>query len=487
MEAPSWRTLLHRVDDYRWEVPVDHKPGMRVPVRIYASEELLDIAGEEHAIEQAANVATLPGIVWRSLAMPDIHWGYGFPIGGVAAMRLDDGVISPGGVGFDINCGTRLIRTDLTEGDVRPVLKQLVDQLFRDVPAGLGGHSDLSLSGPELDDLMVRGASWMVERGFGWPEDLEVTESQGRLPGADPNTVSARARQRGHVQLGTLGAGNHFLEVQVLEQVFDRDLATRFSLGDPGQVLIFFHCGSRGFGHQICQDYLDVMEEATARYAIELPDKQLACAPIRSPEGQRYLAAMAAAANFAWANRQCIAHRVRQAFAKVFGRPAEDMGMRMVYDVAHNIAKIERHEFEGEAVDLCVHRKGATRAFPAGHPDLPACYRDVGQPVLVPGDMGRYSYVAVGQPQAMHETWGSACHGAGRVRSRHEAKRILQGVDVARRLADLGIVVRCQNRAALAEEASEAYKDVANVVEALEGAGISRNVARMRPVGVVKG
>lgn len=487
MEAPSWRTILQRVDDYRWEVPVDHKPGMRVPVRIYASEELLDITGEEHAIEQAANVAMLPGIVWRSLAMPDIHWGYGFPIGGVAAMRLDDGVISPGGVGFDINCGTRLIRTDLTEGDVRPVLKQLVDQLFRDVPAGLGGSSDLVLSGSELDDLMVRGASWMVERGLGWPEDLEVTESQGRLPGADPNTVSARARQRGHVQLGTLGAGNHFLEVQVLEQVFDRDLASRFGLGEPGQVLVFFHCGSRGFGHQICQDYLDVMEEASARYGIELPDKQLACAPIRSPEGQRYLAAMAAAANFAWANRQCIAHRVRQAFAKVFRKPAEDMGMRMVYDVAHNIAKIERHEFEGEAVDLCVHRKGATRAFPAGHPDLPACYRDVGQPVLVPGDMGRYSYIAVGQPQAMHETWGSACHGAGRVRSRHEARRILQGVNVAKRLADLGIVVRCQNTAALAEEASEAYKDVANVVEALEGAGISRNVARMRPIGVVKG
>jgi tRNA-splicing ligase RtcB len=485
--AANWRALLKRIDEYRWELPADYKPGMRVPARIYADETLLDIAGEEHAIEQAANVATLPGIVWRSLAMPDIHWGYGFPIGGVAAMRLEDGVISPGGVGFDINCGTRLIRTDLHERDVRPVLKQLVDQLFRDIPAGLGGKSGFEVTGAELDDLMVRGAAWMTDRGLGWPDDLEVTESHGRLLGADPSHVSVRARQRGAAQLGTLGAGNHFLEVQVLDTVFDRAAAARFGLGEPGQVLVFFHCGSRGFGHQICQDYLDVMEEAASRYAIPLADKQLACAPIRSPEGERYLSAMAAGANFAWANRQYIAYWVRRSFEHVFRRTAEDMGMRMVYDVAHNIAKIERHVFEGRDAELCVHRKGATRAFPAGHPDVPERYRDIGQPVLIPGDMGRYSFLAIGQPQAMTETWGSTCHGAGRVRSRHEAKRLLKGVDVAQRLADLGIVVRCQNRAALAEEASEAYKDVANVVDVLERAGISRNVAKMRPIGVVKG
>jgi tRNA-splicing ligase RtcB len=479
--------MLQRIDEYRWEIPVGYKPGMRVPARIYADESLLDIAGEEHALEQAANVAMLPGIVWRSLAMPDIHWGYGFPIGGVAAMRIDDGVISPGGVGFDINCGTRLIRSDLHEHDVRPVLKQLVDQLFRDIPAGLGGRGELTVADVDLDDLMVRGAAWMIDHGYGSADDLEVTESGGCLAGADPGAVSQRARQRGRGQLGTLGAGNHFLEVQVVDTIYDSVAATRFGLTGPGQVLVFLHCGSRGFGHQICQDYLDVMEEAAARYEIALPDKQLACAPIRSPEGGRYLAAMAAGANFAWANRQHITHWVRRSFEHVFKRPSEDMGLRMVYDVAHNIAKFEKHQFEGKEMELCVHRKGATRAFPSGHPDVPERYRDIGQPVLIPGDMGRYSFLAVGQAQAMSETWGSACHGAGRIRSRHEAKRLLHDVNIQKRLADLGIIVRCHNRNALAEEASEAYKDVANVVEVLERAGISHNVARTRPIGVMKG
>jgi tRNA-splicing ligase RtcB len=483
----SWRDILRPVDPYRWEVAADYKPGMLVPVRIYADEELLDIAGEEHAVEQAVNVAMLPGIVWRSLAMPDIHWGYGFPIGGVAAMRLDDGVISPGGVGFDINCGTRLLVTNLTLDDVRPAQKQLVDQLFRDIPAGLGGQSELEVTDSELDDIMVRGSTWMIERGYGWPEDVQRTESEGVIAEADPSAVSQRARQRGRSQLGTLGAGNHFLEVQVLDTVFDREAATRFGLREPGQILVFFHCGSRGFGHQICQDYLDVMEEAAKHYEISLPDKQLACAPIRSIEGKRYLSAMAAAANFAFSNRQHITYWVRRSFEHVFKRSAEDMEMHLVYDVAHNMAKIERHTFEGREIDLCVHRKGATRAFPAGHPDVPQRYRDIGQPVLVPGDMGRYSFLAVGLPDAMSETWGSTCHGAGRVRSRHEAKRILKGVDLTKRLADLGIIVRAQNRAALAEEASEAYKDVANVVEVLQRAGISRNVAKLRPIGVIKG
>jgi tRNA-splicing ligase RtcB len=483
----DWRHVLQRVDAYRWELPVDYKPGMRVPARIYADEALLAILEEEQALEQVANVATLPGIVWRSLAMPDIHWGYGFPIGGVAAMRVDDGVVSPGGVGFDINCGTRLITTTLTERDVAPRITDLVNQLFRDVPAGLGATGPLVLSDAELDEVMVRGSAWMVERGYGWRDDLEVTENGGCLAGADPAAVSARARRRGSAQLGTLGAGNHFLEVQVVDTVYDPAVAARFDISAPGQVVVFLHCGSRGFGHQVCQDYLAVMEVAAARYDIQLPDKQLACAPIRSDEGQRYLAAMAAAANFAWANRQYITYWVRRSFEHVFHRTAEEMGMRLLYDVAHNMAKIEQHRFEGAEIELCVHRKGATRAFPAGHPDVPERYRDIGQPVLVPGDMGRYSFLAVGQQRAMEETWGSACHGAGRVCSRHAAKRLLKGVDVARRLADSGIVVRCHNRAALAEEASEAYKDVATVVDVLERAGISRNVAKMRPLGVIKG
>ena len=483
----TWREMLQQIDEYRWELPLSYKAGMRVPARVYADESLLDIVGEEQALEQAANVAMLPGIVWRSLAMPDIHWGYGFPIGGVAAMRVEDGVVSPGGVGFDINCGTRLLVTNLSEAEIRPRIKELADQLFRDVPAGLGGKGPLSLSDPELDDLMVRGSAWMVERGFGWPEDLELTESHGCLPGADPAKVSARARARGKNQLGTLGSGNHFLEVQALSEVYDRPAATAFGVGEPGQVLVFFHCGSRGFGHQVCQDYLDVMEAAAREYAISLPDKQLACAPIASPQGQDYLAAMAAAANFAWANRQYIAYWIRRSFAKVFGRPAEELGMHVVYDVAHNSAKVERHTFEGREIEVCVHRKGATRAFPAGHPEIPERYAEVGQPVLVPGDMGRYSFLCVGEAAAMDETWGSTCHGAGRVRSRHEAIRLLKGVDVAQRLADMGIVVRAHNRRALAEEASEAYKDVANVVEVLEKAGIARRVARLSPLAVIKG
>jgi tRNA-splicing ligase RtcB len=366
-------------------------------------------------------------------------------------------------------------------------LKELVNQLYRDAPPGLGGHGFLRLQGRELDDLMVRGAAWVVERGYGDAEDLETTESRGCLAGADPSAVSERARQRGLVQLGTMGSGNHFLELQVLEQVFDREAARTFGLDEPGQVVIALHCGSRGFGHQVCQDYLRVMEKAAVKYKIELPDKQLACAPVASPEGEAYLGAMAAAANFAWANRQAITHQIRRAIMKVTGRSKEELGLHLMYDVAHNIAKIERHRFNGRDMTVCVHRKGATRAFPALHPELPERYRRVGQPVLVPGDMGRYSYVAVGTDQAMNETWGSTCHGAGRVRSRGAAKRLLAGVDIAKRLADQGIVVRAQDPRALAEEASEAYKDVASVVDVLEHAGISRKVARMRPIGVIKG
>ena len=484
---PGWRQILQRLDDHRWELPVTYKDGMRVPARIYASEALLDIVAQEHAIDQAANVACLPGIEWRSLAMPDIHWGYGFPIGGVAAMRLDDGVVSPGGVGFDINCGARVLTTTLSEADVRPHLQPLLNQLFRDIPAGIGGKSELAVSADDLDAIMVRGAAWMVERGYGRPEDLEATESRGCLPDADPAKVSARARQRGHVQLGSLGSGNHFLEIQVLERIFEPVAARAFGLTQPGQVLVFLHTGSRGFGHQVCQDFLELMERASHRYDISLPDRQLACAPLASPEGRDYLAAMACAANFAWANRQRITHLVRRAFARVLDRSEEALGLQVLYDVAHNIAKIERHRRNGREIDLCVHRKGATRAFPAGHPDLPPRYHAVGQPVLVPGDMSRYSYIAIGLPGAMAETWGSSCHGAGRLQSRHAAKRMLRGVDLVKRLEAQGIIVRCRNRSALAEEASEAYKDVADVIEVLEHAGLARAVARMRPIGVIKG
>ncbi|HEY7465932.1 MAG TPA: RtcB family protein [Dehalococcoidia bacterium] len=483
----EWKQVLQRVDDYRWELPVSYKQGMLVPARVYADESLLELLSEEQALEQAANVAMLPGIVWRSLAMPDIHWGYGFPIGGVAAMRVEDGVVSPGGVGFDINCGTRILLTNLTHDDVSGRLKELVDQLFRDVPAGLGGKGPLTLTSPELDEVMVSGTSWMIEHGYGWPGDLEVTESHGRLAGADPAAVSERARKRGMSQLGTLGSGNHFLEVQAVETIFDSAAAECFGLSRPGQVIVFLHCGSRGFGHQVCQDYLDVMETASKRYGFQLPDKQLACAPVRSEEGTAYLGAMNAAANFAWANRQYITYWVRRSFAKVFGRSAEDMDMRLLYDVAHNIAKIERHTYEGSEIEVCVHRKGATRAFPAGHPEIPAAYREFGQPVLIPGDMGRYSYVCVGEERAMQETWGSTCHGAGRIRSRHEAIRLLKGVNIAQRLEEQGILVRAHNRAALAEEASEAYKDVASVVDVLERAGIARRVVRTRPLAVIKG
>ncbi len=483
----NWLKILKQIDDYRWELPQDYKPGMRVPALIFADRAMLEQMGDDQAIEQAANVATLPGIVGRSLAMPDIHWGYGFPIGGVAAMRVEDGVVSPGGVGFDINCGTRVITTTLQEEEVRPILRELVNQLYRDAPPGLGGHGFLRLNRRELDELMVHGASWMVERGYGEPDDLDATESRGCLEGADLGAVSERARQRGLAQLGTLGSGNHFLEVQVVEQIFDETAARAFRLDGPGQVVIFFHCGSRGFGHQVCQDYLRVMEKAAATYQIELPDKQLACAPISSPEGKAYLGAMAAAANYAWANRQGITHQIRRAIMKVTGRSREELGLHLLYDVAHNIAKIETHRQNGREVTVCVHRKGATRAFPAGHPEVAERYRQVGHPVLIPGDMGRYSYLAVGTERAMEETWGSCCHGAGRVRSRGSAKRLLAGVDIAERLAKQGIVVRAQNPRALAEEASEAYKDVAQVVDILEHAGISRKVARMRPIGVIKG
>ncbi|MCR4402495.1 MAG: RtcB family protein [Firmicutes bacterium] len=459
---------------------------MRVPGLIYADERHVASIREDQAPEQVANAAFLPGIVGMSLAMPDIHWGYGFAIGGVGATLADAGVISPGGVGFDINCGVRMLRTNLFEGDVRPRLEQLVNQLFRDIPSGVGSTGIIKLGKDDTAEVLEKGALWAVEKGYGWPRDLDHTEERGAMKGARAGKVSDKAVKRGMPQLGTLGSGNHFLEVQVVEEVFDAGLAERFKLA-PGQIVVMIHSGSRGLGHQVCTDYLAVMEQAIAKYGIRIPDRQLACAPLDSPEGQDYFAAMACAANYAWANRQCIMHWTRQSFAKVFGRPPEDLGMELIYDVAHNIAKIEDHVVEGKKRRVCVHRKGATRAFPAGHPDVPTDYRDIGQPVLVPGDMGRNSYLLVGTERAMEETFGSTCHGAGRVMSRAAAKKTVSGAVLQAELRERGIIAKAASKASLAEETPEAYKDVNEVVRVCHGAGISRKVARMRPIGVIKG
>jgi tRNA-splicing ligase RtcB (3'-phosphate/5'-hydroxy nucleic acid ligase) len=445
---------------------------------------------DDPALEQVANVATLPGIVGDSLAMPDIHWGYGFPVGGVAATRVTDGVVSPGGIGFDINCGVRLLRSDLDADDIRARAGALADELFRQVPSGLGGHGRRRLSDDQLDAVLAEGAGWAVEQGLGTADDLERTEERGRYGPVDLSAVSARARARGRDQLGTLGSGNHFLEVAYIERVLDEDVATGLGLR-PGGATVMIHCGSRGLGHQVCTDHVAVMDRAVERFGIELPDRQLACAPLDSEEARRYLGAMAAAANFAWANRQLIAHAARQAFARVFaGAKGDDgsaLGLRQVYDLSHNMAKIEEHVVSDTAIRVCVHRKGATRAFPAGRPELPAAYREIGQPVLIPGDMGRASYVAVAAPGAMAAAFGSTCHGAGRLLSRHAALRQLRGVNVARDLAARGIEVRCARPELLAEEASVAYKDVDAVVAVAAGAGMITPVARLRPLIVVKG
>ena len=478
---------ITRIDDYRWEIPITYKPGMRVPGLIFSDEQMLRHIQDEQSLEQVANVAFLPGIVGRSLAMPDIHWGYGFPIGGVAATRVDDGVISPGGVGFDINCGVRLLRTNLTEKEVKPRIEKLLADLFINVPSGLGSKGKIRLKGNEIDRLLLKGAGWAVAAGYGEPEDLEFTEDHGCLKGADPDKVSFKAKTRGTPQSGTLGSGNHFLEIQVVDEVYDAGIAQAFGIEEKGQILVLIHTGSRGFGHQVCDDYLKTMGTAVRNYGIDLPDRQLACAPVNSPEGQSYLAAMACAANYAWANRQCITHWTRESFSRVLGKSPRDLGMRLVYDVAHNIAKIEKHQVEGKKLTVCVHRKGATRAFPAGHPDIPEAYRKVGQPVLIPGDMGRYSYVAVGTEKAMEETFGSTCHGAGRAKSRSAARRSISGADVAAELAAKGIAIQVANIASLAEEAPAAYKDVAEVIHITDAAGISPKVIKARPIGVIKG
>ncbi|MFC2066322.1 RtcB family protein [Chloroflexota bacterium] len=484
---PRWNGPLEKVDDYRWRIPKSYKAGMRVPGLIYADEGMLRHVLEEQALEQVANVAFLPGIVNYSLAMPDIHWGYGFPIGGVAAMRVDDGVVSPGGVGFDINCGVRFLRTNLTQEEVRPKIKELLEALYTNVPSGVGSKGKIRLRSSEINEVLAKGSRWAVEKGYGRPEDLDTTEERGEMAGADPAHVSGRAKERGIPQLGTLGSGNHFLEVAVVDQIYEADIARAMGIDQVGQVFLLIHCGSRGLGHQTADDYIKEMVRAMQKYGIDVPDRQLACSPIKSPEGQAYLAAMWCAANYAWANRQCITHWVRESFCKVLGKSEEEAGLELIYDVTHNIAKIEEHEVDGHKEKLCVHRKGATRAFPAGHPDVPRKYSHIGQPVFIPGDMGRLSYVLVGTEQAMKETFGSTCHGAGRLQSRAAAKKHASGRDVLRALEARGITVRTGSLAGLAEEASEAYKDVILVVGVAHSADISKIVARTRPIGVIKG
>ena len=479
------REFLKKIDDYRWEIDPDYKPGMRVPGLLYANAHMLEQIGEDQSPEQVANVAFLPGIVGKSMAMPDVHWGYGFPIGGVAATRVSDGVVSPGGVGFDINCGVRLLLTGLTEKDIRPRIEDIIAQLFVNIPSGLGSEGRIRLQEKQINKVLRHGSRWAIEEGYGTKDDLEFTEEHGCLKGADPGQVSDKAKTRGIPQLGTLGSGNHFLEIQVVDEIYDRAAARAFGVEQIGQALILIHTGSRGLGYQVCDDYLKTMGAAVKKYGIQLPDRQLACAPVKSPEGESYIAAMACAANYAWANRQCITHWTRQTLSGIFGINPDEF--KLVYDVAHNIAKIEKHKVNGKELLLCVHRKGATRAFPAGHPDVPAAYQDTGQPVLIPGDMGRYSYVAVGTEKAMEETFGSTCHGAGRVQSRSAAKRTLSPSDVAGQLRKKGITFRAASRSALVEEAPEAYKDVSEVVDVASGAGISRKVFKVRPIGVIKG
>ena len=456
---------------------------MRTDVVVYASPALIEQIRKDLSLEQAMNVATLPGIVGPSLAMPDIHQGYGFPIGGVAAMDWETGVVSPGGVGFDINCGVRLLTTSLTEADVRPRLRDLVNQVFRDVPCGTGGEGPVKIDKKQLEEVLVEGAQWMVAQGYGDQRDAEFCEESGRLEGADPGAVSERAKQRGRPQLGTLGSGNHFLEVQYVEQIHDPEAARTMGL-EQGQAVVLVHCGSRGLGHQVCTDYLAQMGPAMKRYNITLPDRQLACVPIQSPEGQAYLAAMRASANYAWANRQAILHFLRGAFCKVFG---QDCRLSLVYDVCHNIAKRERHVMEGKKCDVLVHRKGATRAFPPGHRDIPGAYRQIGQPVLIPGSMGTASWILVGAEGAMRETFGSVCHGAGRLMSRTAARKGRDAREVQQRLEEQGILVRSESRDGILEEVPEAYKNVDEVIEVVHEAGLARKVARFRPMGVIKG
>lgn len=475
---------LRKIDDYRWEVP---KSGqMRVPGIIYAGNSLIESIKQEEAVKQVANVATLPGIIKASIAMPDIHWGYGFPIGGVAAFDWETGIISPGGVGYDINCGVRLANTKLCETDVKEKLEDLVDSLYRNIPSGVGSTGNIKLAYSEEKKVLKEGSKWALRHGMAEESDIEHTEDFGCMPNADPDTVSDKALERGLKQLGTLGSGNHFLEIGLVEKIYDLDVARVFGLFE-GQITIMLHSGSRGLGYQICDDFLARMTKNINKTGIEIPDRQLACAMIQSSEGMRYFNAMACAANYAWANRQILMHKTREVLMRVLKIGPKDLGMNLVYDVCHNIAKKEIHTVDGKSKVVCVHRKGATRAFPPGHESVCEKYRAVGQPVLVPGDMGRASYVLAGCENAMQETFGSTCHGAGRVLSRTAALKKSKGRSIARELEDKGIYVRWTGRSTLGEEMPEAYKNVSEVVNTVHGAGIARKVAKLKPMAVLKG
>jgi tRNA-splicing ligase RtcB len=478
---------LIRIDEYVWEVPTTYRSDMKVPARIFASEELLNMAFRDRTMEQLVNTAAMPGVVKRVLVMPDAHQGYGLPIGGVVPTRYPDGVISPGAVGYDINCGVRLMVSEMVAEEVREEMGGLISALFRNIPSGVGkGGGARKVSQREMDQVLVKGAAWAVKAGYGRPEDLERLEEGGAMDGADPAAVSPRAKQRGGPQLGTLGSGNHFIEVQEVEQIFDEEVAGAFGLFE-GQLAVSIHSGSRGLGHQVCSDYVKSLQGAVRKYQIQLPDRQLVCAPLDSPEGRNYFGAMVSAANYAWANRQCMAHLARRSFEEILAGKVRNFDLHTVYDVAHNIAKIEEHVVDGQTMRLCVHRKGATRAFGPGHPAVTPVYRDVGQPVLVPGDMGTASYVLVGTNDAMEESFGTSCHGAGRTMSRTAAKKKIHGGTLRQELEAQGIRVRAGSLAGLAEEAPDAYKDIDAVIEVVHGAGLARKVARLRPLAVMKG
>ncbi len=483
----AWTGPLERIDDFRYMIPRSFRNCMTTDAVIFSDEKMIEMVKRDNAPEQAANVACLPGIVDKSLAMPDIHWGYGFPIGGVAAFDSERGVISPGGIGYDINCGVKLVRTNLSVADVEPNVRTLVDTIFGNVPSGVGEKGKIRLSRTEIDDVLEGGAKWAVSKGYGWEDDIVACEENGRMDSADTSKVGQKAKQRGAPQLGTLGGGNHFLEIQKVDAIFDHDAAAAFGLVGEGQVTVSIHSGSRGCGHQIASDYIRVMEGALKKYGINVPDRQLACAPVKSTEGQDCFAAMSAAANFAWANRQLILHWLRESFEKALGRSAEEMEMHSVYDVAHNICKLEEHAVDGRRAKIYVHRKGATRAFDSSRSEVPERYRSVGQPVLIPGDMGSESYVLVGTSGAMSETFGSTCHGAGRQMSRTAATRRFSANEVVSDLRSKGIYIRAASKGGIVEEAPGAYKDVSNVVRIAEGAGISKVVARLKPMGVMKG
>jgi tRNA-splicing ligase RtcB (3'-phosphate/5'-hydroxy nucleic acid ligase) len=480
------REQIERVAEHVWEIPRTFRQDMRVPARLYADEDLLDAALADNSIVQLVNTATLPGVIKHAIAMPDIHQGYGFPIGGVVATRLPEGVISPGGVGYDINCGVRLLISLTSVEEIQPYLEDIASCLYANCPGGVGSHGHLRLSNTELDDVMHEGSRWMLDNGYALREDLDRTEEFGRIPGADAAFVSDRARERGRNQLGTLGAGNHFIEVDRVAEVYDCATAARLGIYS-GNVAVQIHCGSRGLGHQICEDYVSQFQKTARDYAIELPDRELVCAPFESKEGQEYFHAMACAANFAFANRQLLAHLIRQSLNEALAGKVKNFDLHQVYDIAHNMAKIEEHEVGGRSVRVCVHRKGATRAFGPGSPVLPDDLRDLGQPVLIPGSMGTESYVLIGTKAAMQETFGSTCHGAGRVMSRAKAKRTVQGTTLRDQLKSRGILIYAGSMSGLAEEAPAAYKDVSRVVEVVHKLGIGRKIARLEPVAVIKG